>query len=210
VDEESDSPSGPQVWPRQTPPPGRGGWVISQLYYYLVAAGGIGLLVAGGVGVAMGVRQIITPGSFESRHNGLYHLLQSLGLLIPGAVAAVWHVREARRREGVRFSSIPWPRALYYMLASLFAVAFVYLGSVTFLRSVATAIYQQCGIGPGGFAVPLPAGPLPIVRPHIFGGPCYPGHLDSLRQAVSAVLVTVVAGAVWLWHLAQLRRETAP
>jgi hypothetical protein len=179
--------------------------VISQLYYYLVAAAAVGLLVFGGIQLVEGLRQVVLPRAFESRHNGLFEMLQSLAFIIPGSIAARWNLREARARESVRITPITWMRALYFMLVSLFAVAFVYFGAITLLHGLAAAVWQQCGtgFGPQPLTFAQPTGYFEQVLA------CFPGHIEALRSALDGLIVVAVAGTALRWHLGRLRRETA-
>ena len=181
---------------------GRGGWVISQLYYYLVAAAAVGLVVAGGIQILHGLREVVLPRAFESRHNGFYQMLQALALILPRWIFLGWNLQQARAREHVRLTRIAWPRALYFLLVSLFTVAFVYFGAITVLRSLLQAGWQACGLGA---VIPIFSGPGAIAA----RGPCLPSHTDALRSALDGLVVFVVATAAWHWHLRQLRRETA-
>lgn len=104
------------------PPPasqftGRAAYALSQLYYYLVAIVAIGFVIGGTIAALIAVRQLAWPDPWSVTRQSVEALLQGLAFAVPGALAAWWHLGQARKREGrvaparsgdVRSTSMRW------------------------------------------------------------------------------------------------------
>jgi MFS family permease len=179
-------------------PPGRAAHVLSQLYYYIGAVAGVALLIGGLISALIGLRMIAFPREFEGTRDGLRAFLHGLGVALPGAITLLWHLPQARRREGKPYPEAFWGRSLYFHLVALVSLGFLLGGAVVALNSLIDAVMPQCFTGP---VEPLEVGG--IARECI-------ARSEGLRNAVDGLIVVLVAGPVWFWHLREGRKATAP
>jgi hypothetical protein len=216
--------------PPQDPVARSRGTAIAQAYYYVVAAIGLIFVLGGTIAALIAVRRWILPAGDPSgffgpadENDAPRSLLGALSFAIPGALVLVWHLREARRREGHRGPPSPWGSALYLYLVALISLAIALGGVVAMGHALRDSVLPVCydtgfegpvtidpGLGPGfedgGSPIPpieLPADFAPEV---LRSEECYPSSSEALRSALDAGIVTGVAGAVWLWHLRRARR----
>jgi hypothetical protein len=204
--------SEPQDRPRAEPAPSRAAYVISQLYYYVAAVIGVGLLLGGLIALLFAVRTLVLPREFEEARDGLRGMLHALAFAIPGAALLWWNLREARRGEGASPPPVFWGRALYFYLVSLVALGFVVGGSVAVLSTGADAAIPHCDQGVGPIEAPgePPHGvdeTSAVIGP---GAPtfrsCYPTPAEAARNALDGAIFLIAAGPVLWWHLRQGRR----
>lgn len=168
---------------------GRGAYVLSQLYYYVVAVIGVGLLIGGAVAALFGLRTVVLPREFEAARDGLRTVLFGMAFALPG-LALVWtHLREARRREGGPFTEAFWGSSLYYHLVALISLVFVLIGTIGILASLVDLAVSPCPDGSGDIV-----------------GWCGPAEVG--RRIVDFAIFLIVAGPVFWWHLRQGRRTT--
>ena len=122
-------------------------------------------------------------------------LLQGLAFAIPGALAAWWHLGQARRREGRVAAGAFWGRSLYFHAVAFLAYVVALGGVVATLFSLIDAAFAaDCPETIGrdlGFLVCTDAD-------------------DALRAALNGLIVVLVAGTVWWWHLREGRRTVSP
>jgi hypothetical protein len=124
---------------------GRGATVISQAYYYVVAAIGLIFLLGGLIAALIALRKWVFPisdagsslyGGPLDRNDAARSFLGALAFAIPGAVVLAWHLREARRREGRRTSRESWGGVLYFHLVALITLLIALGGVVATLHAV--------------------------------------------------------------------------
>jgi hypothetical protein len=83
---------------------GRAAYGISQIYYYAAAVVGVGFVIGGGISALIELRHLTLPerttvfGSDTTRAS-VHGIMVGLAFLIPGLAAALWHLKEAGRRE---------------------------------------------------------------------------------------------------------------
>ena len=169
---------------------GRAAYVLSQLYYYLVAIVAIGFVIGGTIAALIALRQLAWPDSGDETRESVRHLLQGLAFALPGAVAAWWHLVQARRREGRVAPGAFWARSLYFHAVAFIAYV-VALGGVvaTLFSLIDAALPPRC----------------PTFAPVV----CTDSE-DALRAALNGLIVVLVAGTVWWWHLREGRRTVSP
>jgi len=186
--------------PAEPPAPvssGRAASAISQIYYYVAAAVGLAFLVGGAIAALIAVRELAIPGDFDTTRGSVRSLLGALTYAVPGALLFLWHIREAGRRE--RRGSMPgvfWGASLYYHLVALFAVFTVLGGAIALLSSLVDVGLPNC-FEPGPILVPG-------------GSACFPPRDEAWRSVANAVIVLIVAGPVFWWHLRRGRRLAPP
>ena len=196
--------------PDTGPAPSRGAHVISQLYHYVAAVIGVGLLLGGLIAFLFGVSALVLPREFQEARDGLRGMLHALAFAIPGAVALWVNLREARRGETASPPTVFWGRALYLYLVSLVSLGFVLGGSVAVLSAGTDAVLPHCESA----VVPLqpPGTPSPVLevwaeaelRPT--RDACSPTPAEAARNALDGAILIVAAGPVLWWHLRQGRR----
>jgi hypothetical protein len=198
--------------------------VISQTYYYVVAAIGVGLLLGGGIAALVGLRQWLLPSEgfgsdAAASRNAVRTLLGGLAFAIPGATILATHLREARRREGIVPPGAHWGSSLYFHLVAFASLMIAVGGVITLLHSAIDAAFPQCFAFStpleDGVSIPAQGTPISGLSPSrepvvIEAQPddCYPEPSDALRSALDAAIVTAVAGGVWWWHLRRGRSAT--
>jgi hypothetical protein len=219
--------------PEPHPPPfsDRAAIVISQAYYYVVAAIGLAFLLGGAIAALIALRKLILPLSEASGSSGPFggptdandtarSFLGALAFAMPGALVLAWHLREARRREGTRVSRAPWGGVLYFHLVALISIAIALGGVVAALHGLRDAVVPLCYESPSFYEGPLAGDPTvdevspipPIELPANFdpellrSQACYPSTSEALRSASDGGIVASVAGAAWVWHLRRGRR----
>lgn len=195
-------PAGPSAGSAlaREPEAGRAGQVIAQLYYYIVAAIGVALVLGGVIGGLFGIRALVLPGEFQEPRDAVRTMLHGLGFALPGALLLWWHLREARRGEGRAATSSFWGRSLYFHLVAFVALWFAVGGVIAMLSAGVDAAVPHC------FPFEeqaLPAGAPPRQE-------CHPEPGDAARQAIDGAIFIVAAAPVWWWHLRQGRRATRP
>jgi len=201
----------PQDRSQAEPAPSRAAYVISQLYYYVAAVIGVGLLLGGLIALLFGVRTLILPREFEDARDGLRGMLHALAFAIPGAIVLWLNLREARRGEGDSAPPVFWGRTLYFYLVSLVALGFVLGGSVVALNVAAEGVVPHCDRGivplegpervPPGVGTEVTPTPQPPIGTH-----CYPTPAEAARDALDGAILVLAAGPVLWWHLRQGRR----
>jgi hypothetical protein len=217
--------SDPDGGARATPPPftGRAAFAISQVYFYVAAAIGLGFFVGGGIAALIGLRQLVfgaSPGDLvdgsyvgigsSASRDAVRSILGGVAFAVPGAAVFLWHLREARRGESRPITRTFWGAALYFHLVALIALPVAMGGLVAGLHSLRDAALPYC------YSVPAPYPPIATPIPGISPGVeieipeealeelrrnCYPLSGEALRSAFDAAIVTIVGGGVWWWHL---------
>jgi hypothetical protein len=175
--------------------------VIAQLYYYVAAVIGVGLLLGGVIAALLAIRTIALPQEFQTTRDGVRQLLHGLAFALPGAAVFWWHLREARTQESEDAAPTFWGKALYYHLVALIALGFVLGGTVKLLVSAGDAAVPFCF---DQFAYPAPAET----------GPSYveleplrcQDRSEGLRGMLDGFIVVVAATPLFLWHLREGRR----
>ncbi len=204
--------------------------VISQAYYYVVAAIGLALLLGGAIAALIALRKLLLPLSDAAGSSGPFGSTDSndtarsfvgaLAFAIPGALVLAWHLREARRREGGRASRASWGGVLYFHLVALISVVIALGGVVAALHGLRDAVVPLCYESPSYSEGPLAGDPTfdgvspipPIELPADFdpdvlrSEECYPSTSEALRSALDGGIVASVAGVAWVWHLRRGRR----
>ena len=183
--------------PPQTTAPftGRAAYALSQLYYYLAAIVAVGFVIGGAIAALIAMRQLAWPDPGNVTRESVRALLQGLAFAVPGAVAVWWHLGQAKRREGTIARGVFWGRSLYFHGVAFVAYV-VALGGVaaTSFALIDAAFATDC---PGtigqdlGFVVCMDRG-------------------DALRAAANGLIVVLVAGVIWWWHLREGRRTVTP
>ncbi|MGH2724993.1 MAG: DUF5671 domain-containing protein [Actinomycetota bacterium] len=195
--------------PEAGPAPGRGAYVISQLYHYVAAVIGVGLLLGGLIAFLFAVRTLVLPREFEEARDGLRGMLHALAFAIPGALVLWWNLREARRGEAASPPAVFWGRALYFYMVSLVALGFVLGGSVAVLSAGADAAIPHCD------RAVVPLGPPEVAEQGIAPAEveleagerhCFPTPREAARDALDGAIFLVAGGPVLWWHLRQGRR----
>jgi Domain of unknown function (DUF5671) len=211
---------------------GRGATVISQAYYYVVAAVGLIFLLGGLIAALIALRKWVFPisetgsssyGGPLDRNDAARSFLGALAFAIPGALVLWWHLREARRREGRRISRESWGGVLYFHLVALITLMIALGGVVATLHAVRDWALPICYEPPRAELSPV-EGPLsgsgfegegsPIIDPQypvdlnpgVLKQDCYPPSSEASRSVLDGVIVALVAGGTWLWHLRRGRR----
>jgi hypothetical protein len=187
---------------------------------------GVGLLLGGAIGALIGVRQWILPAAQDptsspilegGSHDAIRGILGGLAFAVPGAVLFWWHLREARRREGVRSAGVSWGSALYFHLVAFVALVIAVGGVIGTLHSLADAAFPECFSSPTHVLPPIDVSPgisngVASAAPEVIEisplRECYPPVSVSLRSALDGLIVAAVAGATWVWHLRRGRRLT--
>jgi Domain of unknown function (DUF5671) len=205
---------------------GRAAFAISQGYYYLAAVIGVGFLLGGVIAALIGLRELVLPtpsgnGSLveSSSREAVRSILGALAFAIPGGLVFWWHLREARRRDARPVGGTFWGSALYFHLVALVALSIALGGAISLLHSLLDGALPSC------YSHPTTGSPDPSFEPEV-GSPiatlspvpeligtereCYPPTSQALRSAADALIVTVVAGGTWAWHLGRGRREPSP
>jgi hypothetical protein len=157
-------------------------------------------VIGGAIAALIGLRHLVLPSStgfppFDTSRAGVRSILGGLTFVLPGIGFAWWHLREARRTERRFVPGAFWGRPLYFHLVAFVAGIIALGGSVAFLMALRDAAYSAC---PQFGALP------PGVSP-----PFAPGcgdTLDQLRSALDALIIVLVAGVVWWWHLREARK----
>lgn len=211
---------------------GRGATVISQTYYYVVAAIGLIFLLGGLIAALIALRKWVFPisevgsgfyGGPLDRNDAARSFLGALAFAIPGALVLAWHLREARRREGRRTSRESWGGVLYFHLVALISLMIALGGVVAALHAVRDWALPICYEPPRAELTPV-EGPVsgsgleggsPVVDPQypvdlnpgvLKQQECYPPSSEALRSALDGMIVASVAGGTWVWHLRRGRR----
>ncbi|MGH2540368.1 MAG: DUF5671 domain-containing protein, partial [Actinomycetota bacterium] len=143
-------PPSPDAAPRFT---GRAAYVISQLYYYLVAIVAFGFVIGGTIVSLIALRGLVLPDPGTEASDSVRGFLQGLAFAVPAFVAAWWHLVQARRRQGLGVHGEFWGRSLY-----LHGVAFMAYG-VT-LGGVIAALFS---LVEAAFAPDCPAQPSDVL-----------------------------------------------
>jgi Domain of unknown function (DUF5671) len=177
-------PPSPDAAPRFT---GRAVYVISQLYYYLVAIVAIGFVIGGTIVALIALRELVLPDPGTETSDSVRALLQGLAFAVPAVVAAVWHLVQARRRQRLALHGEFWGRTLYFHGVAFMAYGVTLGGVIATLFSLVDAAFApDCPVQPSDVLVDF----------------CTSAS-DALRAAINGLIVAVVAGAVWWWHLRQ-------
>ena len=169
---------------------GKAAYVLSQLYYYLVAIVAIGFVIGGAIAALIALRLLAWPDPGSVTRASTRSLLQGLAFALPGAVSAWWHLGQARRGEGHVAAGAFWGRSLYFHGVAFIAYVVALGGVVAMLFSLIDA------------ALPSPC---PTFGPFV----C-PDADEALRVAANWVVVVLVAGTIWWWHLREGRRTVSP
>lgn len=211
---------------------GRGATVISQAYYYIVAAVGLIFLLGGLIAALIALRKWVFPisdvvpagyGGTVDRNDAARSFLGALAFAIPGALVLAWHLGEARRREGHRASRESWGGVLYFHLVALISLMIALGGVVATLHAVRDWALPICyappraGLSPvegrlsrsafEGEGSPIVDPQYPVdLNPGVLKQECYPPSSQALRSVLDGVIVASVAGGTWFWHLRRGRR----
>jgi uncharacterized protein DUF5671 len=221
--------------PDEQPPAsfGRGATVISQAYYYVVAAVGLIFLLGGLIAALIALRKWVFPisetgssfyGGTVDRNDAARSFLGALAFAIPGAFILAWHLREARRREGRRYARESWGGVLYFHLVALISLLIALGGVVATLDALRDWALPICYDPPRAELSPV-EGPVsgsgfegegsPVVDPQypvdlnpgvLKQQECYPPSSEAIRSVVDGLIVASVAGFTWVWHLRRGRR----
>jgi hypothetical protein len=206
---------------------GRAATVVSQTYYYVVAAIGLIFLLGGTIAALIALRKWILPvsdaatsffGPPADTHDAARSFLGALAFAIPGALVFAWHLREARRRERGRWFRAAWGGVLYFHLVALISLLIGLGGVVAMLHAFRDAVVPFCYETRGfdelqaedpsfqGEVTPIPDIEIPIDSPLVESEECYPSRSEAFRSALDAGIVASVAGGTWAWHLRRGRR----
>ena len=212
---------------------GRGATVISQAYYYIVAAVGLIFLLGGLIAALIALRKWVFPisetgpplyGGTVDRNDAARSFLGALAFAIPGALVLWWHLREARRREGRRVSRESWGGVLYFHLVALITLMIALGGLVATLHAVRDWGLPICYAPPRAELSPIegaasgsgllgegspavdPQYPVDLNPGVLKQLECYPPSSEAIRSVVDGVIVASVAGVTWIWHLRRGRR----
>ena len=211
---------------------GRGATVISQAYYYVVAAVGLIFLLGGLIAALIALRKWVFPisdvvpagyGGTVDRNDAARSFLGALAFAIPGALVLAWHLGEARRREGRRASRESWGGVLYFHLVALISLMIALGGVVATLHAVRDWALPICyappraelspvegtasGSGFEGEGSPIVDPQYPVdLNPGVLKQECYPPSSEAIRSVLDGVIVASVAGGTWFWHLRRGRR----
>jgi hypothetical protein len=212
---------------------GRGATVISQTYYYVVAAVGLIFLLGGLIAALIALRKWVFPisetgSSFYrgpvDRNDAARSFLGALAFAVPGAIALWWHLREARRREGHRITRESWGGVLYFHLVALITLLIALGGVVATLHAVRDWALPICydplraelspvegpvaGSGLEGEVSPIvdPQYPIDLNPGVLKQQECHPPSSEAIRSVIDGVIVASVAGVTWVWHLRRGRR----
>ena len=210
---------------------GRGATVISQTYYYVVAAVGLIFLLGGLIAALIALRKLVFPisetgssfyGGPVDRNDAARSMLGALAFAIPGAIVLWWHLREARRREARRTVRESWGGVLYFYLVALISLLIALGGVVATLHALRDWALPICYEPPRAQLSPVEdamsgsglTGESPVVDPQypvdlnpgVLEEQCYPPSSEAVRSVVDGVIVASVAGITWVWHLRRGRR----
>jgi hypothetical protein len=209
---------------------GRGATVISQTYYYVVAAVGLIFLLGGLIAALIALRKWVFPisdvvpaiyGGTVDRNDAARSFLGALAFALPGSLVLWWHLREARRREGRRTSRESWGGVLYFHLVALISLMIALGGVVATLHAVRDWALPICydtngvlapvegpvsGSGLEGSPIADPQYPVDLNPGVLKQQECYPSASEALRSVLDGVIVASVAGGTWVWHLRRGRR----
>jgi hypothetical protein len=211
---------------------GRGATVISQTYYYVVAAVGLIFLLGGLIAALIALRKWVFPISEAGsafyrgtvdRNDAARSFLGALAFAVPGAIALWWHLREARRREGHRITRESWGGVLYFYLVALISLLIALGGVVATLHALRDWALPICyeppvaelspvegavsGSGLAGEGSPVVDPQYPVdLNPGVLKEQCYPPSSEAIRSVIDGVIVASVAGVTWVWHLRRARR----
>ena len=174
---------------------GRAAYTLSQLYYYLVAIVAIGFVIGGTIAALIALRQLAWPDPGSVTRQSVEALLQGLAFAVPGALAAWWHLGQAGKREGRVAAGAFWGRSLYFHAVAFLAYVVALGGVVVTLFSLIDA----------AFAADCPA----TIGEDLVFVVCTDAD-DALRTALNGLIVVLVAGTVWWWHLREGRRTVSP
>jgi hypothetical protein len=199
------SPTGPPAGPDLAPPrprepePGRAAHTIAQLYYYVVAAVAVGLVLGGLIAMLFGVRTLVLPEETQESRDAVRTMLHGLAFVLPGLALVWWHLREARTADA-RVGIHPfWGRSLYFYLVAFVSLWLAVGGLIAMLATAVDAALPHCFEGPAA----LPAGAEPEAE-------CNPEPAEAARRALDGAIFVIAAGPVWWWHLRQGRHATWP
>jgi hypothetical protein len=207
---------------------GRSATVISQTYYYVVAAVGLIFLLGGLIAALIALRKWVFPisetgSSFYrgtvDRNDAARSFLGALAFAVPGAIVLWWHLREARRREGRRITRESWGGVLYFHLVALISLLIALGGVVATLHALRDRALPICYETPGPVEGPVTGSGFqgegsPVVDPQypvdlnpgVLRQECYPSSSEAIRSVIDGVIVASVAGVTWVWHLRRGRR----
>lgn len=184
-------PPSPGAAPQFT---GRAAYVLSQLYYYLVAIVAIGFVIGGTIASLIALRGLVLPDPGRETSDAVRASLQGLAFAVPAFVAAWWHLVQARRRQRLGVRGEFWGRSLYFHGVAFMAYGVTLGGVIASLFSLVDAAF---------------APDCPTLPPDVLVELCTSAG-DALRSALNGFIVVVVAGPVWWWHLREGRRPVSP
>ncbi len=159
------------------------------LYYYLVAIVAVGFVIGGTIASVMALRVLAWPDPGSVTRASTRFLLHGLAFALPGAVSAWWHLGQAKRREGIVAPGASWGRSLY-----VHGVAFI--AYIVALGGVAVTLFLLIDVV------------LPPPCPSIASFACNDSEV-AVRAVANGVIVVLVAGTVWWWHLREGSRTVS-
>ncbi len=155
----------------------------------------MGFVIGGTIAALIALRQLAWPDPGSVTRRSVQALLQGLAFAVPAAVAAWWHLAQARQREGQVAPGVFWGRSLYFHGVAFVAYVVAFGGVVgTLFSLVEAALATDCPTTFGedlAFVACTDAG-------------------DALRSALNGLIVVLVSGVVWWWHLREGRRTVSP
>jgi hypothetical protein len=208
----SSTPSGSEPRPAEVPVPpiftGKAAFAFRQLHYYIVAIVAVGFVIAGAFATLIAVRQLALPAGSDTTRESARALLAGLAILAPAVVLFAWHFREGRRGDERFFPGKTWSGVLYAHVVALASVFVAFAGAMAALRSTVDLILPRC-FNAVNFASPSNFKLIGGVSdsPLLSTDSCFPSHGDAARSIVNGLIILVVGGAVFLWHIRLARRD---
>lgn len=187
---------------------GRAAYSITQVYYYAAAVVGVGFVIGGAIATLLALRRLILPKrlpgfAVDTTRGSVHGMLVGLAFLIPGLVCAWWHLKQAHEHEGRFHRGAFWGKALYFHLVAFISIVTVMGGAAAALANLADVALPDCIT----FPTPVPLGPPGGATPPGFVKSSCDQRGDAARGVADGLIVVLVAGAVFYWHIKQARKE---
>jgi hypothetical protein len=208
----SSTPSSSEPRPAEVSVPpiftGKAAFAIRQLHYYVVAIVAIGFAIGGAFATLIAVRQLALPAGGDTTRESGRALLDGLAILIPAAALFAWHFREGRRGDERFFPGKSWSGPLYAHVVALVSVFVAFAGAMAALRSIVDLVLPRClsaldFASSPNFKLIGGVGDSPLLSTDS----CFPSHGDAARSIANGLIMLVVGGAVFLWHIRLARRD---